>query len=177
MGEKLYNAIIALFQRADFTFHADGNESVLSLNFSGVNGEWSCMAQARGEQGQFIFLSRCPLKAPMASRQSIAELICRINFGLIVGGFQMDFDDGEILFKTSIDVSGSHLEVEDLINLFKPVVFINLMMMDAFLPVVSSVLCGTSPEEACNLMFRHSESSSSNDRHVIGPLQIPIFLN
>jgi hypothetical protein len=64
---------------------------------------------------------------------------------MIIGNFEMDFEDGEIRYKTSIDVEGDSLSSA----LIKRLVYANVMMMDAYLPGIMSVIYGdVSPEDA-----------------------------
>jgi len=44
-----------------------------------------------------------------SKRGAVAEFINRANYGIIIGNFEMDFADGEIRYKTSIDVQGDKL--------------------------------------------------------------------
>lgn len=39
----------------------------------------------------------------------VAELLMRLNYDLMTGSFQLDFEDGEICFRTSIDLEGDRL--------------------------------------------------------------------
>ena len=43
-----------------------------------------------------------PLHADEAERAKVAEFILRANYGLRIGGFDFDFDDGEISYRISI---------------------------------------------------------------------------
>lgn len=43
-----------------------------------------------------------PLSADEEERAKVAEFILRANYGLKVGGFDFDFNDGEISYRTSI---------------------------------------------------------------------------
>ena len=43
-----------------------------------------------------------PLNADESERSNVAEFILRANYGLKVGGFDFDFDDGEISYRVSI---------------------------------------------------------------------------
>ena len=43
-----------------------------------------------------------PLSADEEERSKVAEFILRANYGLKVGGFDFDFNDGEISYRTSI---------------------------------------------------------------------------
>ena len=44
-----------------------------------------------------------PLKAEENERQKVAEFLLRANYGLKIGGFDFDFDDGEISYRISIE--------------------------------------------------------------------------
>lgn len=64
---------------------------------------------------------------------------------MTIGNFELDFNDGEIRYKTSIDVEGDALTHA----LTKRLVYTNVMMMDEYLPGIQAVIeAGVSPEEA-----------------------------
>lgn len=124
--------------------HIQG-ETVLVMNFSGRSGNWSCYAQAKDDRDQFIFYSVCPVKASEEKRMLMAEFLTRANFGLTLGNFEMDFHDGEVRYKTSIDVEDDRLSEA----LIKQIVHANVMIMDHYLPGILSVLFGDrSPSDA-----------------------------
>ena len=43
-----------------------------------------------------------PVKAPVEQRAAVSEFITRANYGLTKGNFEMDFNDGELRYKTTI---------------------------------------------------------------------------
>lgn len=120
-------------------------EPALRLYFRGHNGQWFCHAMAREEQKQFLFYSLCPIKVPEDKRYTVAELITRANHGVIIGNFELDFSDGDIRYKTSIDIEGDRLSPA----LIKQLIYSNVMMMDVYLPAILAVITdGLTPEEA-----------------------------
>jgi len=65
-----------------------------------------------------VFISLFPALAPAKKRTACAELLTRINYDLLHGCFEMDFEDGEIRFRTSIgalDLPIAPKQVEHLI--------------------------------------------------------------
>ena len=132
----LFNALIEFFKTDDWPFIQLEGRSILSLNFDGKNAKWTCFAQAREKQQQFIFYSVCPVNAPAEKRATLAEFITRANYGLIIGNFELDFEDGEIRYKTSFDAEGVTLNQ----TLFKNLVYANVSMMDQYLPGILSIL-------------------------------------
>lgn len=73
---------------------------------------------ARGEHGVYPVLvyARAPFliciasfrqTVPDARRLETAEYLHRINYGLLLGNFEMDYDEGEVRFRTSLMAEGS----------------------------------------------------------------------
>ncbi|MCR4817649.1 MAG: YbjN domain-containing protein [Fretibacterium sp.] len=77
---------------------------------------------------------------------AMAEFICRVNYGLFGGGFEMDFNDGEIRFRSFVDCSGGLIPSEALIG---NSIVAGTRMFERYLPGIKDVLFnGTSPKEA-----------------------------
>jgi hypothetical protein len=134
-NRNLLESIINFFIKDDWPFSKIQGESVLQTAFQGQNGKWNCYAKAR-EEDQFVFYSICPVNAPENKRTAIAEFITRANYGTIIGNFELDYDDGEIRYKTSIDVEESNLTFD----LIKQLVYTNVTMMNEYLPGILSVI-------------------------------------
>ncbi len=139
---RIYTALLQFFD--DWFFAQNDEETFLRLFYSGKHGDWDAYAQARDEQGQFIFYSVLPQSVPEDQRPAMAELLTRLNYGLILGNFELDYDDGEVRYKTSIDVEGSELTPE----LIKPVVYANLGTMDQYWPALAAVAAGHAAPQA-----------------------------
>jgi len=109
-GGQILEAIINFFTEDDWSYTKIHSEPSLSLAFQGENGKWiGYDAKSRTEQAQFVFYLVCPVNAPENKRSPVAEFITRANYGTIIGNFELDYTDGEIRYKTSIDVEGSNL--------------------------------------------------------------------
>jgi hypothetical protein len=135
-SRRIFEAIINFFTEDDWAYTKIQGEQTLRLAFQGQNGKWTCYAKAREQQQQFVFYSICPIKVPETKNLAIAEFIARANFGMIIGNFELDFTDGEIRYKTSIDVEGANLTFLQI----KRLVYANVMMMDQYLPGMMSVI-------------------------------------
>ncbi|MEL6492946.1 MAG: YbjN domain-containing protein [Cyanobacteria bacterium J06621_3] len=66
----------------------------------------------------------------------MAQFITRANYGLILGNFELDYTDGEIRYKTSLDVESDRLTPA----LTKNLIYTNVMTMDQYLPGLLAVL-------------------------------------
>jgi hypothetical protein len=136
--DSIFDAMVRFFQEDDWHFSQLEGEPILSMGVTGKNGKWSCYAKSREEQKQVIFYSTCSSNAPENKRHDMAEFLTRANYGLVIGNFEMDFNDGEIRYKTSLDVEGDELSSA----LMKNLVYSNVMMMDRYLPGIMAVLYG-----------------------------------
>jgi hypothetical protein len=140
----LLEPVLHFFTTEDWQFTKLQGEPTLAMAFQGQHGRWNCYAKVREEQRQFVFYSLCPIAIPKPKRSKIAEFLTRANYGMTIGNFELDFNDGEIRYKTSIDVEGDRLTPA----LIKRLVYTNVAMMDEYLPGIQAVLAGETPEAA-----------------------------
>lgn len=144
-NSPIFQAIINLFTENNWYFNQIEEQPVLYITFPGKNGQYDCYGQAREAEQQFIFYSVCPTKIPKPKRRAVAEFLSRANYGTVVGNFELDFNDGEIRYKTHSDLKYNFLVSEAI----KELVYTNIMMMDRYLPGITSVISGkVSPEAA-----------------------------
>lgn len=142
---ELFPIIEKFFTDDEWYFIQLGNQPILQMTFQGKNGKWTCYAQIHEEQPIFFFFSICPVNVPEDKRQKMAEFLTRANYGLKVGNFEMDFSDGEIRYKTSLNVENDQLSGPIIRNL----VYANLWTMDRYLAGILSVIYGNiDPTEA-----------------------------
>jgi len=133
---KILDAVTAYLDSDNWPYEKMEDEFVVRVLFRGDNAQFACFAQAREEQQQFVFYSICPVAVPEHKRPEIAEFITRANFDMVIGNFELDYEDGEVRFKTSIDVEGAEL----LSTLIKPILYANVLMMDQYLPGMMGVI-------------------------------------
>lgn len=133
---QLFNLLIEFFEEDNWDFQWVAGASALSMGFSGLNGKWLCYAQAREHEEQVAFYSVLSVNAPQEKRHKVAEFITRVNYGMVIGNFEMDYDDGEVRFKTSVDVEGSALGA----SMIRQLVYANLIITDRYLPGIMRVI-------------------------------------
>ncbi|MEH1983839.1 MAG: YbjN domain-containing protein [Nostoc sp.] len=144
-SEAIFEEMVNFFKADDWPFVQIEGQPVLQIIFQGENGKWTCYASTRIEQQQFIFYSLCSVNTPEEKRLAVAEFLTRANSGMVIGNFELDFADGEIRYKTSIDVEGDRLSYA----IIRRLVYANVTMMDRYLPGIMSVIYGNvSPEDA-----------------------------
>ncbi len=112
---------------------------VLLSELSGALGSWKFYAQAVEEQQLILLYSVCPLRVPEERRLEASSFLTRANYGLTAGNFELDFADGEIRYKTVLQLSGDTLDAAAL----KRIVRVNGIAMETYLPGIGAVITGT----------------------------------
>lgn len=132
-----YDCMKKYFTENGWKFSERQEELSLGISFSGKNGVWTCLAQIDGPaHDRIVFYSICPVLPPRERFGVASEFIIRANHGMQVGNFDFDLDTGTILFRTSIDFNGQTPTKE----LVEPIVALNLIMMDTYLPGVMKII-------------------------------------
>ncbi len=118
--------------------------SYIISRFKGKNALFKCMAVAN-RANQLLFYSLYPGTIPPAMRTAVAEVLHLANYGLHIGNFEIDLGDGEVRFKTSLDLDGIDLNDAVLAQL----IGCNCRMVDRYYPAVRAVVAdGMAPKEA-----------------------------
>lgn len=143
--EQLLGLMMEYFVEDEWVFNRDGDDTILYLNVTGKSAEYRCVVRTIEDAEQVTFYSMAPIKVPEDKRLAVAEYITRANYGLRLGNLEMDYSDGEIRYKTSIDVEGGELTKVMIKNL----IHANLSTMDRYMPGLMRVVYGgASPLEA-----------------------------
>lgn len=111
---------------------------VLRFAFEGDEERWACYAEAQEQYERVVFYSVAPYNVPVEQRAAVAEYITRVNYDLAIGNFELDYADGEVRFKTSLDVKGAQLTQ----TLVERAVIPNLHAMNTYLPGVAALVGG-----------------------------------
>lgn len=141
---RITAAIEGFLVSEDWSYHPVPDKPILQMSYNGNNAQWTCYTYVSDEKEQFTFYSLCPVKVPSQKLANMAEFLTRANYGIAIGNFEMDFSDGEIRYKTSIDVEGTEINTA----LIKPLVYANVLTMDRYLPGIMAVISGDVAPEA-----------------------------
>jgi hypothetical protein len=145
------------FNKQGWSYSQASDRPVIHTGFTGNNGRWNCVAIVGPQDGHLMFVSLLPCKAAQGRRAACAELLTRINYGLTHGCFEMDFQDGEIRFRTSVPLIG-----EASSDLVEHLVFSNLCTVDRLFGAIMKVIyANISPTVAMN---RSKEGKSATSR-------------
>jgi len=136
--KQLLDIAAEFLEENDLDFERHPDESLLRFVVDGDNGPLSCFARADDEAQQLVVYAVLSHRVSAERRYALAELITRMNFGIPIGNFELDFDDGEVRFKAGIDVERASLTA----GLVRPLVVAAIVSMDAAAPVLRALASG-----------------------------------
>ena len=146
-SQPLFEILQDFYKTREWPYEPLEGQTTLHMGYTGENGEWDAFAHVNEENQQASFYSIYPVRTPAGRRMAMAELITRINYGMAIGNFEMDFDDGEVRYKTSLDVTDDRLSFALLTQMCEA----NLYLMDRYYPAVQAVMeKGAAPVDALN---------------------------
>ena len=134
-------------------------ENDKSLIFFGLitdNGKFQCVIDVNEKDKKIIFYSVYPFYVPNSLKSSLAEILTRINHNLFLGNFELDFDDGEIRFKTSVIYEDTKVTTKMIDHLIRA----NIFSLDTNFETIDSFINGkiTKHQVIRNIRYSHNKS-------------------
>lgn len=148
---SLSDAVRAFFEAEGWPYTQEPADSTLYVGFEGNNGRWMCAAMVYDNLDQFAFYSLVSHLVPDERRVAMAEFLIRANCDLIIGSFDMDFANGQVRFKTSVDVGRSALDQA----MIRTLVYTNVQTMGRYFTGIMSVIhTSQTPDQALESVSR-----------------------
>jgi hypothetical protein len=97
----LYAATLQAFKSRGWHYREVPGQEVLEADFEAHHGKVLLHVQVFGEAGMVSVVSRASFPFPSTHRARVAELLMRTNQQLTLGNFEMDWDAGEVYFRTT----------------------------------------------------------------------------
>ena len=91
------------------------------------------------EEERFIFYIEFAGRTPKTRRTEVAEFVTRANWGILIGNFELDFEDGSVRYKSSVGYTNSRLTKA----LVRNAIGAARDACEAFGPALHSVMDGT----------------------------------
>mmetsp|Transcript_28206 Transcript_28206/g.59018 ORF Transcript_28206/g.59018 Transcript_28206/m.59018 type:complete len:179 (-) Transcript_28206:250-786(-) len=124
----------------------DDGSIVISMSLTGNNSAFRTFIDLKIPQDRMLVFIESPVKVPEGEKRTIcAELLMRINYTLALGNFEIDFRDGEVRYRMSVDVEGSSLSTQ----MVETNIMVSAATMDRYFPAIMAVVYGNkTPIEA-----------------------------
>ncbi|MCS6820133.1 MAG: YbjN domain-containing protein, partial [Chitinophagales bacterium] len=136
-------------------FDENPNKKAWLINLQLKNGAVRVIIEYFPQNLVVSIYSVFAINIPEPKRKAVAEYITRANYGLLLGNFEMDFNDGEVRFKNSYALDDTFPHSEEVL---RRNFVVNVEMMDKYLPGMMAVVYGNAiPEE----MILKTETASN----------------
>ena len=106
--KSLFEQVGIWLEANDWRYSENAEKGYYSLQIECDPGSVRMIIDTDEKEGTNLLLAYVlyPVRVPEARRQAVMELITRANYKMTVGNFEMDFGDGEIRFRMSLDLVG-----------------------------------------------------------------------
>jgi hypothetical protein len=140
----LFDAIRKFFEQDGYEFRLLASHQALEMGVAGDNGSYRLVCVVDAERTIVRFLTFVEGKVPDARRRDVMEFLTRANYGLLLGNFEIDLNDGEVRFKCSIDVEGAEITHTQYQNLL----YVSVSTVDRYFPGLQRVIQGSADPAA-----------------------------
>ncbi len=122
------------------------DHNAVYFSYTGKQGKLNTTIIVREPMEVICVYSRLELTVTEEKLAAAAEFICRANYGLLIGNFELDFRDGEVRYKSSADLEGAVAGA----TVFRNLLHANLSTADRYHKALKRllVLDDLSPEQA-----------------------------
>ncbi len=143
-SKAIYNAITGFLDDDDWKYSFDEERELIRAGVSLKNKLQSTRLLIDLRDDKYLVFATINLNCDEDARAEMAALLTRINYTLIFGCFEMDFSDGEVRFRFSVDCDGaipSRAVVQD--SIVMPA-----LMMEKYGNAILKVMMGFSDAES-----------------------------
>ncbi|MEO5899558.1 MAG: YbjN domain-containing protein [Ilumatobacteraceae bacterium] len=128
-------------------FQVQSDGQTLQFEFAAADVTWRCFVRVLDERIVLVY-SQLPQRVLRVRRAAVIELITRLNYELPLGNLEMDLADGEVRFRTSIDIVAIALDQDGVRQLLHT----NVTETGRLLPAIEAVADGrAAPATAADL--------------------------
>lgn len=126
---SLFSTVNRFLEEDGWKFESFESDGVMRAMFSSDKQEWELLALVREELEQIIFYSHVTESTtPKHRRNEMCILLNNLNSRTVYGAFEMDIDEGEVMFRTALDL----VEVLPSFELIRNSLYTNLGTMERY---------------------------------------------
>ncbi len=126
---SLFSTVNSFLEEDGWKFQSFESDGVMRALFSSDKQEWELLTLVREELEQIIFYSHVTESTtPKHRRNEMCLLLNNLNNRTVYGAFEMDIDEGEVMFRTALDL----VEVLPSFELIRNSLYTNLGTMERY---------------------------------------------
>lgn len=98
--DYLLNDTIEFLEKIGWHYRREENTNLLALSLCGEKETYPMLIYAKAPF--WICIAQLPWEIPDRNRLEVAEYLHRANYGLLLGSFEMDYDNGDVRFRSAM---------------------------------------------------------------------------
>jgi len=122
----------------DWRYRVVEDNAIIKFSVQGESADFECFADVKEERNICLLYIIAPNRVPQHRRLAAAEFLVRANYGLILGCFELDMEDGELRYRCGVDVEDSELSLA----MAKNMIYTAISTMDRYYQGLMAVAYG-----------------------------------
>ena len=166
MNDGLMDAVIQHFEANQFKYEKVEGKNRLFTGFGTPAGNLRATISVEPDSGIVQVHAYAPVNVPENRRQAAAEFFTRANYGIKIGNFELDMNDGEVRYKTSACFRDQPMHPD----LMEPLIGMAVSTCAKYLPGISKVAFGGKSAKAAIAEIEGDRSDDTMDelRRLLG---------
>ncbi|HTT92021.1 MAG TPA: YbjN domain-containing protein [Acidimicrobiales bacterium] len=149
----LFSAVNDYFLSRAWPISQHDTLPIVRMEFATDATEGTMFVQVFPDRRRVVTYAVLPERVPDDRRVPMAELLTRANSALSIGNFELNFEDGEVRFRTSLDLGDTDLTDE----LVDPLVQACLVTVGDHAGAIHAVIAGSqTPEQAIETVWQQA---------------------
>ena len=155
-----YEQLIHLLDEREVRYEPNEDFQTVRTDLRGEVGLYRIVAHVDTDMDLFQVFGHSSLLVPEGCRPAIAEAVARANYGLQVGKFELDVNDGDLRFQAAQIMTDNTVGEEVIDRLIGT----TIAMLDWYLPAFLSVIYGNElPKDAIQCVEPGKSDPGSDD--------------
>jgi hypothetical protein len=160
-----YEKLVQLFDTREIRYLANAENLTVWADFRGEVGLYRVVAAVDESGGLFQVFGYAPLYVPKGCLPAIAETLSRANYGLKVGKFELDYEQGDVRFQAAHILGANDLDDATIDRMIGT----TMNMLNLYLPAVLSVIYGNElPKDAIGSVEGRRDGTAEPDKRPAG---------
>ena len=142
---SLFQVLYKILSQNGWEFDFDDKNGIIKLDIRGISTNFHAFLLIDEEQESLLCNTHINQRIPYSKRLEVCDFMSRINYELVNGNFEMDLDNGEIRYRTFLDLADAEPSQDQVLN----IVWNGVLGFDTYYPGLMKLVYGNlSAEEA-----------------------------
>lgn len=136
---NIFRAFCRFLDDDDWRYRVVEEQTIIKFGIQGETADFDCFVDIKPDRHLCILYVIAPNRVPSQKRTQVAEFLTRANYGLILGCFELDMDDGEVRYRTSVQIEDSEMSQA----MIKTMIYASIATMEGYYRGLMSIIYGS----------------------------------